>query len=118
MAGMSVEKSYSNDWNHVSRKAGMNCWIGKLLDGIVTTVQTMPWNYRPWECGSGKKGSCNNGWIQFEICEDNKNDADYFGKISLNLPMRRSHPLAHYAEQAFCIVTIPHSLLPIFLYKD
>ena len=56
-----------NDWNHIERQAGLNCWIGKLADGTVTTVQTMPWDYRPWGCGSGKKGSCNNGWIQFEI---------------------------------------------------
>jgi hypothetical protein len=56
-----------NDWNHSDRKAGMNCWIGKLADGTVTTVQTMPWNYRPWGCGSGRKGSCNDGWVQFEI---------------------------------------------------
>lgn len=37
-----------NDWNHISVQAGLNCWIGKLADGTVTTVQTMPWNYRPW----------------------------------------------------------------------
>lgn len=41
----------------------------------------MPWNYRPWGCGSGKKGSCNNGWIQFEICEDNLKDEDYFNAV-------------------------------------
>lgn len=70
-----------NDWNHISKDAGLNCWIGKLADGTVTTIQTMPWNYRPWGCGSGKKGSCNNGWIQFEICEDGLTDPDYFGKI-------------------------------------
>lgn len=56
-----------NDWNHISVQAGLNAWIGKLADGSVTTVQTMPWTYRPWGCGSGSKGSCNNGWIQFEI---------------------------------------------------
>ena len=72
---------YNNDWNHAARKAGMNCWIGKLADGTVTTVQTMPWDYRPWGCGSGGRGSCNNGWIQFEICEDNKNDKGYFSKV-------------------------------------
>ena len=75
------KNDYKNDWNHVYRKCGMNCWIGKLADGTVTTVQTMPWDYRPWGCGSGKKGSCNNGWIQFEICEDNKNDEGYFSKV-------------------------------------
>ena len=75
------KNTYKNDWNHVYRKCGMNCWIGKLADGTVTTVQTMPWDYRPWGCGSGKKGSCNNGWIQFEICEDGKNDPEYFAKV-------------------------------------
>ncbi len=27
-----------NDWNHIDRQAGLNCWIGKLADGTVTTV--------------------------------------------------------------------------------
>ena len=70
-----------NDWNHISHQAGLNCWIGKLADGTVTTVQTMPWDYRPWGCGSGSKGSCNNGWIQFEICEDDLNNQDYFNQV-------------------------------------
>ena len=70
--------AYQNDWNHIERQAGLNAWIGKLADGTVATVQTMPWNYRPWGCGSGNKGSCNNGWIQFEICEDSLRDKTYF----------------------------------------
>lgn len=70
--------AYKNDWNHIKRDAGLNGWIGKLADGTVTTVQTMPWNYRPWGCGAGNKGSCNNGWIQFEICEDKLTDPVYF----------------------------------------
>ena len=70
-----------NDWNHITRQAGLNCWIGKLADGTVATVQTMPWNYKPWGCGSGSKGSCNNGWIQFEICEDGLTDKNYFEKV-------------------------------------
>lgn len=70
-----------NDWNHIVRYAGMNAWIGKLADGTVTTVQTMPWDFRPWGCGSGAKGSCNSGWIQFEICESNLDDKNYFDKI-------------------------------------
>lgn len=69
-----------NDWNHIVRQAGLNCWVGKLADGTVTTVQTMPWNYRPWGCGAGSKGSCNTGWIQFEICEDSLTDAGYFNQ--------------------------------------
>ena len=70
-----------NDWNHIDRQAGLNAWIGKLADGTVATVQTMPWNYRPWGCGSGSKGSCNDGWIQFEICEDDLENEEYFNEV-------------------------------------
>jgi hypothetical protein len=70
-----------NDWNHIERQAGLNAWIGKLADGTVATVQTMPWNYRPWGCGSGSRGSCNDGWIQFEICEDDLNNEEYFNAV-------------------------------------
>lgn len=70
-----------NDWNHIVRQAGLNAWIGKLADGTVTTVQTMPWNYKPWGCGSGNKGSLNNGWIQFEICEDSLINKTYFNAV-------------------------------------
>lgn len=72
------KNKYNNDWNHITRQAGLNCWVGTLADGSVTTIQTMPWNYRPWGCGSGKNGSCNSGWIQFEICEDDTTSKEYF----------------------------------------
>lgn len=75
------KNSYNNDWNHVKHQAGLNAWIGKLADGTVATVQTMPWNYRPWGCASGSKGSCNDNWIQFEICEDNLSNKSYFDKV-------------------------------------
>ena len=52
-----------------------------MADGTVTTVQTMPWDFKPWGCGSSTKGSCNNGWIQFEICEDGLTDKAYFDKV-------------------------------------
>jgi len=41
----------------------------------------MPWNYKPWGCGGGRKGSCNNGWIQFEICEADLNNKKYFDAV-------------------------------------
>ena len=75
------KNTYKNDWNHIERQAGLNAWVGKLADGTVAAVQTMPWNYRPWGCGSGSKGSCNNGFIQFEICEDSLSDQSYFDKV-------------------------------------
>jgi hypothetical protein len=75
------KNKYNNDWNHISRQAGLNCWIGKLANGTIATVQTMPWNYKPWGCGSGPKGSCNSGWIQFEIAEDNLTNKEYFNAV-------------------------------------
>ena len=75
------KNKYNNDWNHVTKAAGLNGWIGKLADGTVTAVQTMPWYFSPWGCGSGKNGSCNDGWIQIEICESDLNDKEYFNKI-------------------------------------
>lgn len=74
------QNTSGTDWNHTEIQAGLNAWIGKLANGTVTSIQSMPWDYRPWGCGSGKKGSCNSGWIQFEICEDDLNNADYFNK--------------------------------------
>lgn len=81
MIALIGKNSYGNDWNHISHQAGLNCWIGKLADGSVATIQTMPWDFKPWGCGSGSKGSCNNGWIQFEICEDGLTDPTYFKKV-------------------------------------
>lgn len=75
------KNKYGNDWNHIYREAGLNAWIGKFADGKVGTVQTMPWDYRPWGCGQGSKGSCNDGWIQFEICEDALTDKAYAQKV-------------------------------------
>ena len=72
------KNSYNNDWNHIEHQAGLNFWIGKLADGTVAAVQTMPFDFRPWGCGAGNKGSCNNTHIQFEICEDGLNDKAYF----------------------------------------
>ena len=70
-----------NDWNHIEVQAGLNAWIGKLANDTITTVQTMPWEYRPWGCGSGSAGTCNDGWIQFEICEDNLGNQSYFNAV-------------------------------------
>ena len=75
------KNSYGNDWNHVAKNKGPNGWIGKLANGIVTFVQTMPWDFRPWGGGSGSKGSCNDGFIQFEICEDGLADEKYFNDV-------------------------------------
>lgn len=77
---LGVNKS-GNDWNHISREAGVHAWVGKLASGEIASVQVGDWDKKAWGCGSGKKGSCNNGWIQFEICEDNLSDPVYFEKV-------------------------------------
>lgn len=72
------KNKYGSDWNHSYVEAGVNAWIGKLADGTVTTVQALPWNYAPWGCASGPKGSANGSHIQFEMCEDALTDKNYF----------------------------------------
>lgn len=67
MLALLGKNKYNNDINHITRQMGVNAWIGKLADGTVATVQAMPWNWKPWGCGNGANGSCNDGWIQFEI---------------------------------------------------
>lgn len=75
------KNAYNNDWNHIWVDAGLNAWIGKLADGTVAAVQTMPWNFRPWGCGRDYKGSCNDGWIQFECCEDALTNKSYCAAV-------------------------------------
>ena len=75
------KNTYGNDWNREGLSVGVNAFIGKLADGSVTSVQVLPWDMRPWGCASGPKGSCNSGWIQFEICEDGLSDKNYFNKV-------------------------------------
>ena len=56
----------------------VHAFIGRLVDGSVAAVQTLPWNCRGWHCGSGKKGSANDTHISFEMCEDELTDPVYF----------------------------------------
>lgn len=72
---------YGNHWNTSGLDVCVNAFIGKLKDNTIATYQTLPWNCRPWGCGSGKNGSYNNSHIQFEICEDCLTDASYFNKV-------------------------------------
>jgi N-acetylmuramoyl-L-alanine amidase len=70
-----------NDWNHPNIQKCIHAFVGKLADGSIGTYQTLPWNWRGWHCGSGKKGSANNTHISFEICEDGLDDPVYFKKV-------------------------------------
>lgn len=75
------ENAYNNDWNDPDLKVSVHAFIGTLKDGTITSVQTLPWDLACYGCGSGSRGSCNNGWIQFEICEDDLTSKSYFDKV-------------------------------------
>lgn len=78
------EIGYNTGGNHWDRDRDGVCvhgFIGKLADGSVGVVQTLPWNCRCGHCGAGSKGSANNTHIAFEICEDGLQDASYFSAV-------------------------------------
>ena len=70
-----------NDWNNTKREVCVHAFIGKLADGTIGTVQTLPWNIRAWHSGRGVKGSANDTHIGFEICEDGLADRTYFNAV-------------------------------------
>lgn len=72
----------ANDWNNPGLDVCTHAFVGKLADGGVGTVQTLPWNHRGWHAGTGTSGgSANNTHIAFEICEDALTDEGYFRKV-------------------------------------
>lgn len=71
-----------NDWNRAGLNVCVHAFIGKLDDGTVATMQTLPWNMFGWHAGTGTSGkSANSTHISFEICEDALTDADYFNAV-------------------------------------
>lgn len=82
--GLLGKNQYNNHWNQDrpdGRQVCVHGFIGKLADGSIATYQTLPWNHRGWHCGSGAKGSGNDSYISFEICEDSLTDASYFNAV-------------------------------------
>lgn len=75
------KNKYGNDWNQPNLSVSVHAFIGKLDNGKIATYQTLPWDIKCWGCGSGKKGSYNNNYIQFEICEDDLKSKSYFDKV-------------------------------------
>lgn len=75
--GLLGKNIYGNHWNGANQNVCVHAFIGKLKDGTIATYQTLPWDHRGWHCGA----AANNTHISFEICEDNRKDAAYFGKV-------------------------------------
>lgn len=68
-----------NDWNRYGTNACVHAFVGKLDDGTVAAVQTLPWNHKGWHAGTGTSGrSANDTHISFEMCEDDLMDPVYF----------------------------------------
>lgn len=70
-----------NDWNRSGLSVCVHGFIGKLADGKVASVQTLPWNHRGWHSGRGSKGSANDTHISLEICEASLTDKTYFNQV-------------------------------------
>lgn len=77
------KNAYNNDWNDPNLKVCVHAFIGTLKDGTIASVQTLPWDLACYGCGTAYTNgpSCNDGWIQFEICEDNLSSKAYFDKV-------------------------------------
>ena len=67
----------NNDWDRPGLTKCVHAFLGKIADGSIATVQTLPWNHRGWHAG----GAANNTHIGFEICEDGLTDASYFQAV-------------------------------------
>ena len=70
-----------NHWDMSGTGACVHAFVGKLADGSVGVVQTLPWNRRGWHAGKGRRGSANDTHISFEICEDGLDDPHYFARV-------------------------------------
>ena len=66
-----------NDWNRTGLAVCVHAFVGRLADGRIATMQTLPWNRRGWHAG----GAANDTHISFEICEDALTDPAYFNAV-------------------------------------
>jgi len=66
-----------NHWDRPGLSKCVHAFVGRMADGSVAAVQTLPWTMRGWHAG----GTANNTHIGFEICEDGLNDSVYFRKV-------------------------------------
>ena len=78
LAALGTNKN-GNHWNRPDLDVCVHGFVGRLADGSVAAVQTLPWDRRGWHAGTGTSGgSANDTHISFEICEDGLTDPAYF----------------------------------------
>lgn len=76
---------FKNHWNMAKpggRKVCVHAFIGYDINKQIKVAEILPLDICAWGVGSGKKGSYNYdpAHIQFEICEDNLKDKEYYKK--------------------------------------
>ncbi len=81
--GVLGKNENNNHWNRSGVEKCVHAFIGKDINGVVRCYQTLPLDIACWGVGKGSKGSYNYSpaYLQFEICEDNLTNQDYFTKV-------------------------------------
>lgn len=85
--GLLGKNLYNNHWNMSNDESArlfgrslskcVHAFVGLDTNRKLCTYQTLPWDMRGWHAGSGAKGSANDGYISWEICEDSTNNKNY-----------------------------------------
>lgn len=72
-----------NSWNQLANNyVGVHGFCGKMADGHVQFIQTLPWYTQAWHVGQGWSGySLNNYYIGIEMCEDGLWDQNYCKQV-------------------------------------
>ena len=79
---------FFNQMNKSSAGWAVNAILGDFHMGEGRIILTLPYNARPWGCGSGKNGSWNNSKIQWEICEPSGHT--YAGGTMVNYDVKKN----------------------------
>lgn len=78
---------YGNHWNNpasvMGRSVCVHSFIGYALNKEVKVANILPYDICCWGVGSGSKGSYNYNpaYIQFEMCEDDCKNKEYFEAV-------------------------------------
>jgi N-acetylmuramoyl-L-alanine amidase len=83
--GIIGQNQYGNHWNQSGVSKCVHAMIGKDINGVVRVYQTLPWEMPGWHSGTGSlgkdKNANNNGYIGFEILEDDLTNENYFNEV-------------------------------------
>lgn len=75
---------YGNHWNQTTANKSVHAFIGYDKDEKIIVANTLPYDRACWGAGKGSKGCANynpHAYLQFEICQGNNTDADYYWAV-------------------------------------